>query len=412
MSLKDASYKDRASSTSPLDPRPVTLLETSHNFFPETYTTNSRLQTSRLVLLRAYQQSFCADYLTNVYRVFYLKSPRQWCRLTISLNVSRSSKYWTATKTTPEDYERGQPSAIIAANWPYSLAILVQTTLSHSDELDDNAEICLSLSSADTISWQNQPPILDGTLTARRSSSPSLDALCFLHDLGCPWYVEDEVVQIERLGPSNRFASWINGMLVYETRFKSAVPSANRLYNVHVLHCMHGAPGFPQLVGIVVDKTGKILKSYLTKFPKLRGHLTSVLGRQDITWERRQKWAYQIVDGISQLHEKGFAVGGLTSYSVPVIVDSTDSILFPNFRRKLVPGLTIGNYYPPELLHCRSLPATTNEAGCPDTTSKMDIFHLGSLLWVLAENKPQNFTALVCPEKKSSPGNKSTCEFS
>ena len=86
-------------------------------------------------------------------------------------------------------------------------------------------------------------------------------------------------------------------------------------------------------------------------------------------------------------------------------MDSTDSILFPNFRRKLVPGLTIGNYYPPELLHCQSLPATTNEAVCPDTTSKMDIFHFGSLLWVLAENKPHNFTALVCP------GNKYTCDL-
>ena len=114
---------------------------------------------------------------------------------------------------------------------------------------------------------------------------------------------------------------------------------------------MHGAPGFSELVGIVVDKTGKILKIYLTKLPKLRGYLTSVLRLQDITWERRQKWAYQIVDGISQLHEKGFAVGGLISYSVPVIVDTTDSILFPKFRRKLVPGLTFGNYYHPESLH-------------------------------------------------------------
>ena len=77
---------------------------------------------------------------------------------------------------------------------------------------------------------------LDRTLTARRSSSPSLDTLYFLHDLGCPRYVEDEVVQIEMLGPSNYFASWMNGMPVYETRFTSAVPSADLLYDIHVLH--------------------------------------------------------------------------------------------------------------------------------------------------------------------------------
>ena len=175
---------------------------------------------------------------------------------------------------------------------------------------------------------------------------------------------------------------------------------------------MNGASGFPELIGIVVDNTEKVLKSYLIKLPKLRGHLTSVLGRQDITWKRRQKWAYQIVDGIRQLHAKGFAVGGLTSCSVPVIVDSTDSILFPYFNRKIVPGLAFGNYYSPESHHCRSLAVTTNKADCPVTTSKMDIFHLGSLLWVLAENKPQNLTSLVCLREECSLGNKSTCDLS
>lgn len=101
---------------------------------------------------------------------------------------------------------------------------------------------------------------------------------------------------------------------------------------------------------------------------------------KDITWERRQKWAYQVVRGLSQLHAKGFVVGGLTSYAVPVIVDSTDSILFPFFKKKLATSGIRSNYYPPELLHCRSLPANMDEADRPDMTSKVDIFHLGLIL--------------------------------
>ena len=93
-------------------------------------------------------------------------------------------------------------------------------------------------------------------------------------------------------------------------------------------------------------------------------------------------------------------------------MDSTDSILFPYFNRKLVPGLAIGNYYPPELHHCRSLAVTTNEADCPATTSKMDVFHLGSLLWLLAENQHQSFASPVCLRKGCSLGNKSTCDLS
>ena len=298
MSLKDASYNDYASSGSLLTPKPVTVLEASQNFFLETYTTDSRLPTSCLVVLGAYEQSICAGYRTNVYKVFYLKSTRQWCRLEISLNVSRSSKYWTVTKTTPDDYEPRRIRLMQDACWPYSLVKLVQTTLSHADELEDDAKLCLSLSSANTMSWRDQPPTHDGNLTARGSLSPSLDALSFLHDLGCPWYVEDQVIQIEMLDSSNCFASWVNGMLVQEIRSKSAVPSVDLLYNIHVLHCMNGVPGFPELVGIVVDNTEKILKSYLIKLPKLRGHSTSVLGCQDITWQRRQKWAYQIIDRI------------------------------------------------------------------------------------------------------------------
>jgi hypothetical protein len=32
---------------------------------------------------------------------------------------------------------------------------------------------------------------------------------------------------------------------------------------------------------------------------------------------------------------------------------------------------------------------TVNEADSPYVTSKTDIFHLGLLLWLLAENKPE-----------------------
>ena len=43
--------------------------------------------------------------------------------------------------------------------------------------------------------------------TTSNSSSPSVDALNYLHDLGCRRFVERQVVLVEIVDPPNRFAS-------------------------------------------------------------------------------------------------------------------------------------------------------------------------------------------------------------
>jgi len=58
-----------------------------------------------------------------------------------------------------------------------------------------------------------------------------------------------------------------------------------------------------------------------------------------------------------------------------------------------------GSYYPPEFRHLRDVSPTTNEAAGPDVTSKMDIFHLGSILWLLAENLPRTPSSPVCSKE-------------
>ena len=80
------------------------------------------------------------------------------------------------------------------------------------------------------------------------------EVLTFLDDIGCPRYLESEVTQLEMIDPPNLFASCCNGMLVLENMFTGSVPSLEYLYNIWLLYCMKGIPGFAKLVGIVTDK--------------------------------------------------------------------------------------------------------------------------------------------------------------
>jgi hypothetical protein len=384
-------------SGSMLSPEPASLFEVSRNFFPEIYTTDQRLPLSCLVVIGAYEKSSSGDSKTNIYRLFYLKSPRQWCRLSISIKIHRSSMYWAATKTSQDEYNTRETLILVgAAPLPYSLLTKIQEVLLEAEDFDEDANLRFSLSDQESIQKQYHESQIDLFPINTESLYPCQEILTFLDDLGCSRYFENEVTQIEMLDPPSRFAACINGMLVYETKFACSVPSSELLYNIQLLHCMNGVCGFAKLVGIVVDTTGKHLKSYLIEFPRARWSVEQVTQDQSIPWKRREKWAKQLVQGVSQIHSKGFVVGTLCSSRSPVLIDSPDCVQFWCFKRKFAMGYRGVSYYPPEFRHFRSVSPTTSEAKGPNVTSKTDVFHLGLILWLLAENVSRTHNSPVC----------------
>ncbi|MCJ1429914.1 hypothetical protein MMC29_007829 [Sticta canariensis] len=150
---------------------------------------------------------------------------------------------------------------------------------------------------------------------------------------------------------------------------------------------MRGAPRLANLVSIVVDASRKYLKSYLIEYPKARWRIDRIVLDPSISWDRRQKWAKQLVETVAHLHSKGFVAGMICTYRMPVIIDSSDSVQFSFFRKKFVMGRTQGGYYPPEYHYLSEASPMTSEAECPDITSKTDIFHLGLMLWTLASGQ-------------------------
>ena len=111
-------------------PEPQSLFEMSANFFPEVYTTDHKISRSCLLVISSFEEHLFEDSKRNIYRLFYLKSPRQWCRINISIKIPRSSKYWAASKTSQIEYmtmETLGPEAY--APLPYSLMTQIQPAL-------------------------------------------------------------------------------------------------------------------------------------------------------------------------------------------------------------------------------------------------------------------------------------------
>ena len=153
------------------------------------------------------------------------------------------------------------------------------------------------------------------------------------------------------------------------------------------------------------DDDGEDLKGYLIEYPRARCNVLDLCGDPAVSWERRERWASQIIKGMCRMHEQGFVVGGLILFTTPLILDKTDSVLFWQFRDRIIPGRTIGAYYPPEFCHMQEASPVMDTADRPFLTSKMDIFHLGLMLWLLAESNPITKAIPICIRQKfNAPG--------
>lgn len=396
---------------SPIRLQPATILETSRQFFPETYTIESQVPSSCLVVIAAYEQSSSARARTNICKVLYRKTPRHWLWLTLSIEIPCTSRYWPMAKTQRGTYRKWQiPIFSAAAKLPYSLNTKIHDHLQRNLGIEDATELSLSLSNDDT-SLQKPRGDHKATLsTICEKPTPPMDAMNSLHDWQCRRFVESQVTQLEQIETPHCFASSVNGILVYEIKCREHYPSSEFLYNIKALHCMDGTPGFAKFVGVVTDDKGKYLKSYLLEFPRARWNLIQLAATPSM-WERREKWAFQVVRGLSQIHRKGFVVGGIVIWAIPVVIENTDSVQFWYFKKHIVAGRTVGAYYPPEFHYVRDMSQTTDAAGCPRATSKMDIFHLGLLLWLIAENGPITRASPVCMRRRCDSAKDCSCDL-
>ncbi|KAL9043848.1 MAG: hypothetical protein Q9214_002976 [Letrouitia sp. 1 TL-2023] len=370
--------------------------------FPETYSIDQRLPIYSLVIISSYEYVSSLECRTNICQVYLQKAPRKWCRLILSLQVHKSSIYWAAMKVSRKQVQIKQiTTSSRSLQLPYTLQKRIQATLSRTRDCAEDSDLKCHIINQDPVQVENDGSYDNFSLG---TNSNFQNPMAFLNDLGCDQYLEDEVVQVQMLDPPGRFASCINGTMVYEVRLYNSKPTAELLYNIELLHRMKGTSGLARLVGIVTDTSRKNLQGYLIELPRARWRLDRIALDPSVSWSRRRKWAKQLIESIAHLHSQGLVAGMISAYRMPVILDDSDCVHFWYFRNTLAIGRTRGGYYPPEHQYLRNVCPTMTEVHCPKFTSKTDIFHIGLMLWTLASQRYLS-QSLVCTKSDCQKGN-------
>ncbi|OJJ01487.1 hypothetical protein ASPVEDRAFT_83013 [Aspergillus versicolor CBS 583.65] len=154
------------------------------------------------------------------------------------------------------------------------------------------------------------------------------------------------------------------------------------LYEINALHALQSTPNVIQVEGIVVDDRQEVVKGLLISFAE-KGALVDILYeyRGTISWERRERWARQIVHGLCEIHESGYVQGDFTLSNI--VVDANDDAKIIDINRR---GCPVG-WEPPEIV----AKIESNQRISMYIGVKTDLFQLGMTLWALAmeEDEPE-----------------------
>lgn len=175
-----------------------------------------------------------------------------------------------------------------------------------------------------------------------------------------------------------------------QTLIKKEIPSPDTvdefLYEVNALNRLRYSDNVIRFHGVVVDDHDEYVKGLLISYAD-QGALIDIIyehckdGEFDIPWSTRKKWARQIVEGLSDIHDSGFVQGDFTLSNI-VIDEHGDAKIIDINRR----GCPVG-WEPPEatpLIEC-------NQRISMYIGVKSDLYQLGMVLWALAmqEDEPE-----------------------
>lgn len=156
------------------------------------------------------------------------------------------------------------------------------------------------------------------------------------------------------------------------------------LYEVNALNELVGSQNVVQLKGLVINNEGTLIKGLLLAYAE-QGALIDIIydSKEDqipkVLWERREKWAKQIVRGLSNIHEAGFVQGDFTLSNI--VIDEHDEAQIIDINRR---GCPVGWESPEMVPLVESGQRLSMYIGV-----KSDLYQLGMVLWALAMEKDE-----------------------
>lgn len=171
-----------------------------------------------------------------------------------------------------------------------------------------------------------------------------------------------------------------------QTLIKKEIPGPDTvdefLYEVNALTQLQDSKHVIELYGVIVDDTEEHVKGLLISYAE-QGALIDMIYDNDhkLPWTRREKWAMQIVAGLSEIHEAGFVQGDFTLSNI--VIDSNDDAKIIDINRR---GCPVG-WEPPEATPL----IESGQRISMYIGVKSDIFQLGMVLWAMAtqEDEPE-----------------------
>lgn len=173
-----------------------------------------------------------------------------------------------------------------------------------------------------------------------------------------------------------------------KTLIKKEIPGPDTvdefLYEVNALSSLRFSENVIEFHGVVVDDDGHV-KGLLIDYAEQGALMDVIYDAQehglDLPWRMRQKWAYQIVQGLSDIHEAGFVQGDFTLSNI--VIDHQGNAKIIDINRR---GCPVG-WEPPEATPL----IDSNQRISMYIGVKSDLYQLGMVLWALAtlEDEPE-----------------------
>lgn len=147
------------------------------------------------------------------------------------------------------------------------------------------------------------------------------------------------------------------------------------LYEINALNALSQSENVIRFGGCVVDDKMEKVKGLLISFAP-KGALIDIVYHEkgQLPWEVREKWAKQIISGLSEIHEAGYVQGDFTLSNI--VIDDDDNAKIIDINRR---GCPVG-WEPPEI---SAMIEGMQRIGMYIGV-KSDIFQLGMCLWGLA----------------------------
>ncbi|KAL1883817.1 hypothetical protein VTK73DRAFT_8353 [Phialemonium thermophilum] len=154
------------------------------------------------------------------------------------------------------------------------------------------------------------------------------------------------------------------------------------LYEINALNRLKHSENVVKFHGLVVDDSEEFVKGLLIGYAE-QGALVDIIydANHSLPWATRERWATQIIHGLSEIHELGFVQGDFTLSNIVVDAEGDAKIIDINRR-----GCPVG-WEPPE-----ATPLIENNQRISMYIGvKSDLYQLGMVLWALAteEDEPE-----------------------